>query len=901
MRWCGALLAFGVVCGWCGGADAQRLPGGVRPEHYSLMITPDLAAAKFSGVESIDVVLDKPTSAITLNAAEIEFGAVKAWVGSGLAHGVPAEQQKERHKAKANTEILTSGQNDASIVGGGGALTATVALDAAKEQATFTFAQPLPAGHLTLAIAFKGTLNTKLRGFYLSKSKTRNYAVTQFEATDARRAFPCFDEPALKATFDVALVVDSGDTAISNTKIVSDKPGPVAGKHTLLFATTPKMSTYLVAFLVGDFVCSHGKSDGVPIRACATADPADPEKVKLTKFALQAAKWNLKYYDKYFGIKYPMSKLDMVAIPDFEAGAMENFGCITYRETEMLVDEKNGTLPAKKDVATTVAHEMAHQWFGDLVTPVWWDNLWLNEGFATWMETKAAEQWQPKWHYDEDLAVDLNGTLDRDSVRTTRAIRSQAETPAEINEMFDDIAYGKAGAVIDMVENYVGDETFRRGVHEYLAAHLYGNATAEDFWDTQARVSGQPVDKIMRSFVEQPGVPLVTVSEHGEVSQSRFSVSASPEEHATREVWTVPVCFKGTSCTLLRPDQPQMDAPAASHAAPFLYANAGDQGYYRTLYPAKMQAAIVTNAETGLTPPERIGLLGDRWALLRAGQGTVGDFLDLVMAVKRDPNATVMENALGRVETIRTLIATDQDRERLDAIVRRELGSVYTALGGASKHESYDHAELRETLFEALGNAKDPIVISEANRVATALFLGQKPDDPMIGDAAVALVTRTGDTAIYDKLQRVAQNATDPDLKEAALHVLTRFENPLLVMRTLLYAISDNVRNQDSWTLIALLLERRETQDLAWEFVKQHWAEIQKKSTINSGTRIVEATGTFCTVQKRHEVAEFFGAHSVEGSGRALAKSLDSIDDCVHLREAQEPELRRWLDAHSGS
>ena len=874
-RWAavaGVMLGLGAGVG----VQAQRLPTGVRPEHYSLTMTPDLRAAKFYGTETIDVVLDRPTSTITLNAAEIEFGAVKAYLW-------PA--------------VVVEGKVTQNPGGEQKASTATVAVDAAKEQATFTFAEPLPAGRVRLTIEFRGILNTKLRGFYLSRSKTRSYAVTQFEATDARRAFPCFDEPTLKATFDVTMVVDEGDTAISNTRMVADKSGPVQGKHSLTFATTPKMSTYLVAFLVGDFVCSQGKSDGVPIRACATADPGSPDKVKLTKFALQAAKWDLHYFDKYFGIKYPMSKLDMVAIPDFEAGAMENFGCITYRETEMLVDEKNGTLPAKKDVATTVAHEIAHQWFGDLVTPAWWDNLWLNEGFATWMETKAAEQWQPKWHYDQDLAVDLNGTLDRDSVRTTRAIRTQAETPAEINEMFDDIAYGKAGAVIDMVENYVGEEVFRRGVQEYLTAHLYGNATAEDFWNTQARVSGLPVDKIMRSFVEQPCVPLITVD--GGVTQTRFSVSSAPfkDPAAANEKWTVPVCFKGSPCTLLDPERPKVDAPGL--AAPFLYANAGDQGYYRTAYSAKALAAIVANAETGLTPPERIGLLGDRWALLRAGQGTVGDFLDLVLAMKSDQNATVMENALGRVETIRTLIATNEDRERLNAILRRELGSVYAAMGGASKHESYDHAELREALFEALGVAKDPAAMAEADRMARALFLGQKPEDPMIGDAAVALVTRSGDEAMYDKLQRVAQNATDPDLKEAALHVLTRFENPLLVMRTLLYAVSDNVRSQDSWALIALLLERRETQDLAWEFVQQHWSEIQRKATINSGTRIVEAAGTFCTVEKRDSVAEFFAAHPAEGSARALAKSLDSINDCVHLREAQEPELRRWLDAHA--
>ena len=509
-----------VVCGLVGAArvEAQRLPGGVRPLNYSLTITPDLKAATFVGSETIDVVVDAPTSSITLNAAEIEFGVVTGAVVAG----------NESTKARANTEILSqkSAQNDGpggNDSRGGGDEKAVVTLDAAKEQATFTFARALPAGRVRLAIEYKGVLNDKLRGFYLSKTKVRSYGVTQFEATDARRAFPSFDEPALKATFDVTLVVDEGDTAISNTKIVSDKPGPVAGKHTIVFAQTPKMSTYLVAWLVGDFVCSKGKADGVPIRACST-----PDKLGMTKFAVETAKWTLHYYDEYFGIKYPMAKLDMVAIPDFEAGAMENFGCITYRETEMLVDAKHGTIPAKKEVAETIAHEMAHQWFGDMVTPVWWDNLWLNEGFATWMETKAAAKWHPEWKYEQDVAVDLDDTMGTDAQATTRAIRTRAETPAEINELFDGIAYGKAGAVIGMVENWVGEEVFRKGVHEYLAGHLYGNATAEDFWGAQAKVSGLPVDAVMRSYIDKPGVPLLTFEHRATtgyypVIQSRFS------------------------------------------------------------------------------------------------------------------------------------------------------------------------------------------------------------------------------------------------------------------------------------------------------------------------------------------------------------------------------------------
>src|ERR1700751_319879 len=455
--------------------QAQRLSSGAHPDHYSLHVTPDLQTATFTGEETIDLTLDQASRSITLNAAQIKFGEVKAYVlpSGAYSYGKLGSQPKTLSAMEADKNPET----------------AAISLDDAKEQATFTFAEELPAGKVSLAIQYTGILNDKLRGFYLSKTKTRNYAVTQFEPTDARRAYPSFDEPALKATYDVTLIVDPADTAISNTNIISDTPGPVAGKHTLRFATTPKMSTYLVAFLVGDFKCTEGKSEGVPIRACST-----PDKVELTRFALESAKYVLHYYDDYFSIRYPMPKLDMVALPDFEAGAMENFGCITYRETDLLVDSKTGDIPEKKRVAVVVAHEIAHQWFGDMVTMQWWDNLWLNEGFATWMENKPVAAWHPEWNIPQDVAAELNGTLNYDAQRTTRTIRATANPPDEINEMFDGIAYGKAGAVIGMVEHYLGKEVFRQGVHNYLAAHLYGNATAEDFWNAQTVNSHLPVD-----------------------------------------------------------------------------------------------------------------------------------------------------------------------------------------------------------------------------------------------------------------------------------------------------------------------------------------------------------------------------------------------------------------------
>lgn len=897
-RWCGGpagvrgwgvrvwpalvLLVAGVVPGW-----AQRLPGGVTPEHYSLMITPDLKAATFSGVETIDVVLEQAADAITLNAADIEFVSVTAY---GWPPGLivdPAVDKHWRDHPPVTYDLTKLDKNPE---------TATVVLDARRQQATLKFPHRLQPGPVTLSIAYTGILNNKLRGFYLSKTKKRSYGVTQFESTDARRAFPSFDEPALKATFDVTLVVDQGDSAISNTPVVSDAPGPMAGKHTVRFETTPKMSTYLLAWLVGDWACSEGKSEGVPIRVCAT-----PDKVGLTKFALDAAKWDLKYYDRYFGIKYPMAKMDLVAIPDFEAGAMENFGCLTFRETELLVEDKNGAVAAKKEVTTTVAHEISHQWFGDMVTMHWWDNLWLNEGFATWMETKASGQWRPEWKFDQDVAVELDSTMDLDAQPVTRPIRARAETPAEIDEMFDGIAYGKAGAVIGMVENWVGEEVFRKGVQEYLRAHLYGNATAEDFWGTQARVSGLPVDAVMRSFVEQPGVPVVSLGERAGTSvpvrQMRFvsSEEAAADDANVREAWTIPLCVKDAGCKVVDPRTAAIDVGAGG----FLFANAADKGYYRTMYSAGEMARIGAGIETQLTAPERIGVLSDRWALMRGGLGSVGEYMDVALAVKSDSNGTVLDDALGKIEQIGKVIATNDDREKLNGVVRREFAPVYAAVSGGGHRDDWNREQLRSTLYEALGNAGDPVVLADAKRVTAELFAGKKPQDASIADASVALTAKHGDAAMYDKMLAVAEKATDPGLKTDALHVLTRFDDPLLVMRTLEYAVSDAVRSQDSWALIALELDRRETQDLAWQFVVQHWTEISRKMTVNVGARLVEASAGFCSVQKRDEVAEFFTAHPV-ATERTLRKSLEAIDSCVHLREAQEPKLRSWLDAHGG-
>jgi aminopeptidase N len=838
---------------------SQRLPSVAYPQHYILELTPDLQAATFTGRETIDLTLKQAANSIVLNAWELKFGTVAAQID-------------------------------------GKTLPAQVTLDPGLQQATFHFAQTLPAGPVTLTIAYSGSLHGDLRGFYLSRSATRNYAVTQFEPTDARRAFPCFDEPAYKATFDVSLVVPEGDTAISNTNLVSDSRGPMAGQRTISFARTPKMSTYLVAFLVGDFKCLSGQSDGVPIRACAT-----PDKVQFAQFALTGAEFFLHYYDVYFGIKYPMPKLDMIAVPDFEAGAMENFGVITYREQAMLLDEKTASVNAKKTVAVDVAHEMAHQWFGDMVTMQWWNNLWLNEGFATWMSNKPLAVWKPEWNMAQNEAAELNKTLDLDAGQMTRPIRSPAETPGEINEMFDGIAYGKAAAMLLMTENYLGEEPFREGVHGYLQAHLYGNANAEDFWNALQESSGKPVGKIIQSLVTQPGEPLLTFGRlrNGSVpvTQKRFFLNPTAPGDV-EQAWTLPVCMKSgadrRNCPILSARVQHLPAPQD----PVFYGNAGGKGYYRTRYDNNDYQHLVREVETSLTPTERITFLGSQWAQARAGIATIGDFLNLAAAVRDDSSSFVIDTVSAALQTVnQKLASTPQEHAELALWVRTNFASALARLGAPSAGETPDIDLLRATLFNLLGDiGEDPQIIAQARQLAERYLRDSGSVEGTLAVTALTIAAQNGDAAFFDQLQRASQTAGEPQLRIQALSALARFRDPALVARALDYAVSPQVRNQDALRLIQIELSDRRTQDVAWQFVRQNWPRVRTQITTSTGGYLVTSMGSFCSVDRSREVTDFLAERTIPAASHALAKAQGSIADCMELRALQGQNLKRWLD-----
>ena len=479
-------------------------------------------------------------------------------------------------------------------------------------------------------------------------SDGRKYAATQLWATDARRAFPAFDEPAYKAVFDVTVVADADMTVISNTRTVSDAPSP-PGKHTVHFAPTPKMSSYLVAMVVGKFDYVEGEADGIPIRVYAS-----PGKKELSTFALAAAESIMRYYNRYFSIKYPYGKLDLIGLADFSAGAMENTACITFRELLLLIDEKRSPADLKREVASVIAHEMAHQWFGDLVTNQWWDDFWLNEGFATWMSSKPVEAWKPEWNIQLQDVRQSAEAMDADSLINTHPIHQQAETPEQIVELADAITYIKTAAVLRMLESYLGPETFRAGVNAYLAKHAYANATAADFWDAQTQASGKPVDKLMPTFVNQPGPPVVSLqtacsgnSETVTLTQQRYFYDRPRFEAGGSERWQIPVCMKAGSsgnpgaehCELLTQQHQTFTLPGCS---PWVNLNADAKGYYRSGYDSASLQAMAKDAESALRPQERIMLLFDVWASVRVGREKIGDYLALVEGLQGDRSQAVL-------------------------------------------------------------------------------------------------------------------------------------------------------------------------------------------------------------------------------------------------------------------
>jgi aminopeptidase N/puromycin-sensitive aminopeptidase len=868
-------LALACVALVAGPAAAQRLPETVVPGHYELRLVPDLQRGTIAGDETILVEVVKPTTKITLNAAGITFG-------------------------------------DVTVVAGSVTRPASVTLDPLQQTATLAVKTPIPVGPALIHISYTAKLGTDPRGLYLGRANDRTYLASQFEATDARRAFPAFDEPALKASFSITAVIPAGDTAISNGRILSDTPGPAADQHTVKFTTTRKMSTYLVALAAGDFECLDGTGDLVPLRVCGVRGHR-----QLGAFALETAQVCLKFFNTYFSTRYPFTKLDLVALPDFNGGAMENTGAIFFRDRDLLVDAATSPVGRLKAIAATVSHEIAHQWVGDLVTMAWWNDLWLKEGLATWLETRPLAAWKPEWHLELDVLQATDDAMTLDAQPAVHPVRPRVSTPAEIDGIYDAIVYQKAAAILRMVESVVGEEDVRRGVNAYLKKYAYATATAEDFWTTMAETTGRPVDRIMRAFMDLPGVPLASWQTRCQsngatgitVAQARF-VASGPESGPGSPLWPIPVRPRpivaddgvpgGPLRGLLGEREQVLEMPGCN---PVVLANTAGLGYFRSSYAPGMVARLVKEGGSRLTPVERLRLLDDQWALTRAGRLDIGEYLALVPDYATQRSAQIVRRLGVTLRVIDQDVAPDASQEAFRAWVRRVFAPVAAALardspgadpGMTRKGPSGDDGEgatawreVQAAVAGILGGVgHDPAVLAKAR----AAIAGGGETDAELFEVYLPLAAMGGDEAVFDRLTAAAERAESPAAQARALDALAHITVPSLLDRALDYALSGRMRVQDGAAMVATALASADTRPAAWAWAKAHW---QGLVAAGAASAVGDAAGTFCDDGLRADVQAFFAGKTNAGS--ALAQSMDRMSACVRFKATQAPNLERWL------
>jgi puromycin-sensitive aminopeptidase len=829
--------------------NPYRLDRTVVPSAYRIFITPDLERATFAGRVEIDVDILEPTNVVKLNAIELDLGAATLTTG-GTAHR--------------------------SI---------DLRLDETYEVATYTFDSTLPTGSAILEIAFDGILNDQLHGFYRStytdpSGVKHTIATTQFENTDARRAFPCWDEPAFKATYQVNLTVPSHLAAYSNSPVSSDTDLG-NGQRTVSFTPTMKMSTYLVAFIIGPFEETAALDvNGVPLRIVYPIGNAH-----LTAHALEAGDFALRFFSDYFDIPYPGDKLDMVAIPDFMQGAMENLGCITYRMPDLLIDPAKASLAEMERVAQVVLHEIAHMWFGDLVTMEWWEGIWLNEAFATFMQTLCQDAFRPQWETWVSFSTFRDWALDIDGLHATRPIEYEVISPEDTQGMFGHLTYQKGSAVLRMLEQYLGAETFRDGIRHYLRKHSYGSTRTTDLWDAIEEVSGAPVRDVMNTWILQGGFPLVTL-EDGLISQIPFAYGPASGDSMIGSSWKVPVMtrsLKGgpTSVHLL-----EDDAIAVTDDPPVVL-NAGGPGYYRSRYGVTESAALADHMDE-LNAIERAGVLSDSWALLFSSQISVEQFLVVAAGLGDHDEPTPWGTLATAVGFIDRALPAPQ-KSGFAEQVRAIFGPQFARLGWEPRpDESPLTGQMRAIVLSTLGTVcADDAVRAEAVRRFEA--------NDVSGDLANAILRvvasqdRPGDYEIF--LERY-RNAASPQDEQRYMRGLWGFSDERVALDAADRCFSE-FRNQDGSTMFGLLTSNATTGPSVWRLMASRWDEVLAKFPPNTLSYVTRGVVTFINdAAFADEVEAFHESHPLGGEQKEVQQNIERMRVGLTFAAAMREQLR---------
>jgi len=852
--------------------DPYRLPRHVVPTRYEIRLEPDLVTASFLGTETIAVTVNEPTTEIVLNAADLSV--------------TQASLENDR------------GQRSS----------ATIALEENLERCRLTFPASITPGSWRLTLVFNGILNDKLRGFYRSSYKdaagvSRTLAATQFEATDARRAFPCWDEPAFKAVFASTLAIDPALTAVSNTRIVSERRE--GHRKVITFADTMKMSTYLVAFVVGELESTTPMSVGrTPLRVWCV-----PGKVKLAAFGQDVGVASLRFFEEYYGVPYPGDKLDLLAIPDFAAGAMENLGAITFRETALLVDELQATHAEQERVADVVAHENAHMWFGDLVTMSWWTGIWLNEAFATFMEMLAVDAWKPEWRRWTTFGVSRAAAFAVDGLWSTRPIEFEVRAPRDADAMFDVLTYEKGASVLRMLEQYLGPEVFRDGVRRYLRDHAYANADTSDLWAALGNAAGTPINAMMDGWILQPGFPLVAARRDGGdlvLSQQRFTYRPEPLEPfvaasgSRDQRWQVPIQVRfgtrnGDRVVRLVLDGADARVPIPAGSDHTLV-NEGGHGFYRVRYADDLLDPLLRRLPDGLQPIERFNLVSDAWATVLAGLTSVTQYLELSARFTAERDRNVWASLLAALSALNRVIAP-ADRPGLEGFTRRLVAPAAAELGWAPRPgEDELTRQLRGDLLRALGTlGNDPAVQAEAARRYAASLTDAAAVDPNVLPALIAILAHVGDADRYEEFVRRFRAATTPQEEQRYLYALAAFQRRELLAQTLERAVSGEIRTQDAPFVVRTLLMSVYSREMAWDFVKRRWDQMDRLYPKHGLRRMCEGVIGLATPELERNVHAFFTERTINLGGKTLEQYLEQLRVAVALSEREGEALASYL------
>lgn len=848
-----------------------RLPKTVVPINYAIELAPDLERLTLAGRELVDIEVREATTRLVMNAVNMTLDEVSV--------------DDREHP--------------------------DVSLDAANETVTLSFRAPLPLGRHRLRIAFGAKISAFARGLYFAdyptEQGTRRMISSQLEPADARRIFPCWDEPAFKATFALTAVVPQSFLAVGNMPVAREQAVSADLKR-VEFAPTPKMSSYLLVLTAGELERITATRDGVTVGVVTTKGKSEQG-----RFALQSAVNLLSFYNDYFGIKYPLPKLDLIAVPGGLGGAMENWGGITFFESRLLFDASRSAASARRGIFSILAHEMAHQWFGDLVTMGWWDNLWLNEGFASWMQEKAAERFYPQWkswlngYGQKQLAMTL------DARRTSHPIQQKVADESEAMTAFDGITYNKGQAFIRMLESYLGESAFREGLRRYMASRAYGNATTADLWQALGEASGKPVGAIAASFTEQDGVPLVVAesscarkTQHLVLRQERFSLLPAhsfagdsgtlPARH-----WQLPLAVgplgAGPRTEFLLDGKADIVAGKCGTA---VKVDPGDVGYYRVEYGANERAALTRALDT-MTAEDRVDFLADSWALVQAGRAEPSSYLSLIGRISAGDQRAVWDQVIGVFAHLDRLSRDRAERPALRAYARATLRPVFDRLGWADTGDD-DGALLRASLIKALGELGDADILAEARRRFDR-FLQEPQSLPVaLRDPVAHVAGIAADRQTYDALLALARKTTATNERLRYYYAAASARDPTLARETLQLALSEEVPNSIATGIIGTVASTAEQPELAWALVQKNYdALLARLGPSFRDSFIAGLMSNFSDGAHAAELLQFAPAQATSGGKLTTARAVETIAIAADLKGRALPAVDAWIREHGGT